>query len=241
MFSAGSDRLVQPAQAALDSGLRGAILTDQDAAPPARQKIHDSNIDVRSLSFAASRSDANSVMYLAPATSTPAYGKTAAQIANSMGFLGNANGAGVIIGIVDTGVQLNHPEFLNSAGVSRVLPGACFPGFSTTLCSSDHNKLGGDDAVWPTVTHGTHVAGIAAGLTVGLASDASILPVRVCDSSNGSCPGDIDGGIVWASQHGASVINLSLGGSFFNVARHRVRADCHRKWFTHRGCGRQRW
>jgi hypothetical protein len=130
-----------------------------------------------------------------------------------MGFLGNANGTGVIIGIVDTGVQLNHPEYLNASGQSRVLPGTCFAGFSTTLCSTADNQLGGDDAVWPTITHGTHVAGIAAGLTTGLANNASILPVRVCDSTTGSCPGDIDAAIVWASQHGANVINLSLGGS----------------------------
>ncbi len=130
-----------------------------------------------------------------------------------MGFLGNANGAGVIIGIVDTGVQLNHPEYLDASGVSRVLPGACFAGFSTTLCTTADNKVGGDDSVWPTITHGTHVAGIAAGLTTGLANDASILPVRVCDPTNGSCPGDINQGIVWASQHGANIINLSLGGS----------------------------
>jgi len=130
-----------------------------------------------------------------------------------MGFLGNADGTGVIIGVVDTGVQLNHPEYLNASGQSRVLPGACFGGFSTTLCATADNKLGGDDSVWPTITHGTHVAGIAAGLTTGLANNASILPVRVCDPTTGSCPGDIDGGIVWASQHGANIINVSLGGS----------------------------
>jgi subtilisin family serine protease len=78
-----------------------------------------------------------------------------------MGFLGNANGTGVIIGVIDTGVDLNHPEYLNASGHSRVLPGACFAGFSTTLCSTADNKLGGDDSIWPTVTHGTHVAGIA--------------------------------------------------------------------------------
>ena len=130
-----------------------------------------------------------------------------------MGFTGNADGHGVIIGVIDTGVQLDHPDYLNASGASRVLPGACFAGFSSTLCSTADNKLGGDDAIWPTVTHGTHVAGIAAGLTTGLANDASILPVRVCDSSTGQCPGNIDQGIIWASQHGANIINLSLGGS----------------------------
>ena len=119
-------------------------------------------------------------MYWHSASSSPSYNKTARQIANSMGFLGNTNGAGVIIGVVDTGIQLNHPEFMTATGASRVLTGTCLTGFSTTLCASANNKIGGDDLVWPTVTHGTHVAGVAAGLNVGLASGASILLVRVC-------------------------------------------------------------
>src|SRR6185437_1655812 len=168
---------------------------------------------IRGLDFSAPRSDSASVDYLAKASTSTGYHKTASQIATSMGFLGNSKGAHVIIGIIDTGVQLNHPQFKTASGTTRVLPGACFGGFSTTLCTTKDNKLGGDDSVWPTVTHGTHVAGIAAGLTVGLAPAAYILPVRVCDPKTGSCPGNIDGGIVWASQHGANVINLSLGGS----------------------------
>ncbi len=60
-------------------------------------------------------------------------------------------------------------------------------------------------------THGTHTAGIAAGLNVGIAYEASILPVKVCGSLVDSCDG-VDQGIVWASQHGASIISVSIGG-----------------------------
>jgi len=205
--------LSTPAFAALDSGLRGAILREDTDGLKVAAKKPVVNFGMHSLDFAAPRSDFASVNYLATAQTSPAYFKTARQIANSMGFLGNTNGAGVIIGIIDTGVDLDHPQFRTATGASRVLPGACFGGFSSTLCATAGNKLGGDDLVWPVITHGTHVAGIAAGLGVGLASGASILPVRVCDSSTGSCPGDIDGAIVWASKNGAKVINLSLGGS----------------------------
>lgn len=187
-----------PAHAALDSGLRGAILADRPDETKAVQKPHSTSFGVRPLDFAAPRENAASLEYLAAASPYNGFGKTARLIANSMGFPGTANGKGVIIGIVDTGVQLNHPEFNAATGASRVLPGTCLAGFSTTLCATADNKLGGDDMVWPTITHGTHVAGIAAGLNVGLASAASILPVRVCDSKTGSCPGDIDSGIVWA-------------------------------------------
>ena len=179
--------------------------------PP--HKSVSTNFGMGALAFAASRSGDASVSYLAAASGSPGYNQTARQVANSMGFLGNTSGAGVIIGVIDTGVDLQHPEFLSASGTSRVLRGACFGGWSGTLCASPNNKIGGDDLVWPTVTHGTHVAGIAAGLNVGLASGASILPVRVCDSATGSCLGDIDGAIVWASRNGAKVINVSLGGA----------------------------
>jgi hypothetical protein len=205
--------LAYPAYAALDPSLRGSIQQVEANSAAAVAKPHSRKLVFRGLDFAAPRSDAASVDYLAKALTSTGYHETARQIANSMGFLGNANGAKVIIGIVDTGVQLNHLQFKTASGTSRVLPGTCLAGLSSTLCATNDNKLGGDDAVWPTITHGTHVAGIAAGLTVGLAFNAYILPVRVCDSNTGACPGNIDGGIVWASQHGANIINLSLGGS----------------------------
>src|SRR5579872_2451211 len=186
--------LATPAEAALDSGLRGSILQDQTTAPASQHKPRRAN--VTGLDFAAPRSDAASIDYLAKTSGSSGYHLTSRQIANSMGFLGNANGSKVIIAIVDTGVQLNHPQFKTASGTTRVLPGTCIGGFSTTLCATKDNKLGGDDSVWPTITHGTHVAGIAAGLTVGLAFNAYILPVRVCDPTTGACPGNIDGGIL---------------------------------------------
>src|SRR5882724_3751180 len=153
--------LPSTAHAALDDGLRGSIVSDQTARPNTGPSSHGDKFSTRPLGFAAAREDENSVMYLAAPSTSTSYSKSAIQIAQSMGFLGQVNGAGVIIGIVDTGIQLDHPQFMTASGASRVLPGTCLPGFSSTLCSSADNKLGGDDLVWPTVTHGTHVAGIA--------------------------------------------------------------------------------
>jgi subtilisin family serine protease len=131
--------------------------------------------------------------------------------ANVFGWNFSAGGSGVIIGMVDTGIDLNSPEFLNSSGQSRVLPGYCVVS-SVNPCTGD-NAIGGDDTVFPggDSTHGTHTAGIAAGLNVGIAYQASILPVKVCGSNVDSCIG-VDQGIVWASQHGASIISVSIGG-----------------------------
>jgi len=138
--------------------------------------------------------------------------QTAHSVAASVfGWNFSAGGHGVIIGMVDTGIDLNSPEFLNGSGQSRVLPGYCVVS-SVNPCTGD-NAVGGDDTVFPggDSTHGTHTTGIAAGLNVGIAYDASILPVKVCGSNVDSCIG-VDQGIVWASQHGASIISVSIGG-----------------------------
>ena len=131
--------------------------------------------------------------------------------ANVFGWNFSAGGKGVIIGMIDTGVDLNSPEFLNGTGQSRLLPGYCVVS-AVNPCTSTNDQLGGDLATYPTdSTHGTHTAGIAAGLNVGIAYQASILPVKVCGSFVDSCDG-VDQGIVWASQHGASIISVSIGG-----------------------------
>ena len=131
--------------------------------------------------------------------------------ANVFGWNFSAGGTGVVIGMIDTGIDLNSPEFLNSSGQSRVLPGYCVVS-SVNTCTGD-NAIGGDDTVFPggDSTHGTHTTGIAAGLNVGIAYNASILPVKVCGSNVDSCIG-VDQGVVWASQHGASIISVSIGG-----------------------------
>jgi subtilisin family serine protease len=64
--------------------------------------------------------------------------------------------------------------------------------------------------------HGTHVAGIiGAGLNgvgvVGVAPEVTILPVRVLDANGVGPNSDIGKGITWAVDHGAKVINVSIG------------------------------
>jgi subtilisin family serine protease len=111
-----------------------------------------------------------------------------------------ALGAGAIIAVVDTGVDLNHPD-LNAnlvQGVNKVTGETCDPG---------PQDLNG---------HGTHVAGIAAAQTnngigvAGTAPLAKIMPVRVLDKDGNGSTDDIAAGIRYAADHGAQVINLSL-------------------------------
>ncbi|MEJ5197500.1 MAG: S8 family serine peptidase, partial [Anaerolineae bacterium] len=106
----------------------------------------------------------------------------------------------VTVAVVDTGVSLSHPEF-----AGRILPGWDF-------VNSDGDPS--DDQ-----GHGTHVAGIIAaamnnGLgTTGLAPNVSILPVKVLNAAKSGTWANVSLGIRYAADHGAKVINLSLGGT----------------------------
>ena len=123
-----------------------------------------------------------------------------------------SRGAGATIAVVDTGVDLSHPDL-----AAKLVPGATFVGCAggATVCS-DGNWKGVDGVGQDVDSHGTHVSGIAAAITdngtgvAGVAPDASIMPIKVLEDGSGSTD-DIALGIRWAADHGADVINLSLG------------------------------
>lgn len=112
-------------------------------------------------------------------------------------FTATAQGGGVRVYVVDTGVRSDHVDFTGrvSGGTTTIDDGR-----GTQDCNG----------------HGTHVAGTIAGSTHGVAKRASVVPVRVlaCDGS-GTMSGVI-AGLDWIlGQHPAGtpgVINMSLGG-----------------------------
>ena len=117
----------------------------------------------------------------------------------------NTTGAGVLVAIVDTGVDLDHPEF----GGRIAAGGTCFGG--TAACPG--LAANGDD----NNGHGTHVAGIVGAAangvgTTGVAPGALLLPVKVLDAGGSGAYTSVASGISYAASKGARVINLSLGG-----------------------------
>jgi len=115
----------------------------------------------------------------------------------SSSFTSSVDGSGVKIYVIDTGVKASHNEF-----GGRVVDGAsyAFANGNTSDCNG----------------HGTHVAGTAAGSTVGVAKQATIVPVKVLDCDGSGSTVTVIYGINWViADHRAgepAVANLSLGG-----------------------------
>jgi serine protease len=122
-----------------------------------------------------------------------------------------STGAGTIIGVVDSGVDFDHPDL-----APKLLRGATFLDCGNTSCGNGDWESGPAEREASKSTHGTHVSGIAGAATnngigiAGVAPDAKILPVKALDEEGGSFE-DIALGIRYATDHGADVINLSLG------------------------------
>jgi type VII secretion-associated serine protease mycosin len=120
-------------------------------------------------------------------------------------------GDGVTVAVLDTGVDGTHPDL-----TGQVLEGKDMVGFGARR----------GDTAW--ARHGTGMAGIIAGHghgpgdsdgVLGIAPEARILPVRVIledkdpqrKKARTTRGGALADGIRWAADHGADVVNLSLG------------------------------
>lgn len=132
---------------------------------------------------------------------------------------GQSTGDGVTIAVVDSGIDLQHED------LSAKLDG------QVSCIGSDGDPLRCTGSAQDDNGHGTHVSGIALAATgngrgiAGVAPDARLLAVRVLanDCTSSGCTasgtaGDVAAGIYWAVDHGADVVNLSLGGGTLQSA-----------------------
>jgi serine protease len=118
-----------------------------------------------------------------------------------------ATGRGVTVAVVDTGIACETYGPYNKG--SDLASTECVPGWNF-VASNEHAN---DDQ-----GHGTHVAGTIAQSTnnglgaAGVAFHARLMPVKVLNEGGWGTTADVADGIRWAAEHGAHVVNLSLGG-----------------------------
>src|SRR5438128_11444290 len=117
----------------------------------------------------------------------------------------HTTGAHVRVGIVDAGVDLGHED----------LAGKIVAHTSCLKSKGDPNNClgsGQDDN-----GHGTHVAGIIAAVkdngkgVAGVAPSAKLIVDKALDANGAGADADVQAGIMWVVDHGAQVVNLSLG------------------------------
>lgn len=106
----------------------------------------------------------------------------------------------VVIGVVDSGVDLLHPDIM------------------TKMRSSGRDLVNNDFDATDDHGHGTHVSGIAAAATnnnegiAGVAWNCEILPLKVIDKEGSGLYSWVAEAIIWATDNKVDVINLSIGG-----------------------------
>ena len=133
----------------------------------------------------------------------------------------------VIIAVIDTGVDLDHPDLAAKMWSNpKEIPG--------NGLDDDGNGFIDDVRGWDFVSddnvpqddhgHGTHVAGIAAAETnnsigiAGLSWGARIMAVKVLNEKGEGTYFDVAQGIKYAADQGAKIVNLSLAGSDYSLA-----------------------
>ena len=139
------------------------------------------------------------VLYRIDGTPDPRWSADDPQVASRVRDVWpRTRGAGQLVAVLDTAATLDHED----------LSGAVVPGTDVVGGTSDPS-------------HGTGVAGVIAaradnGLgSAGMAPESRVVPVRVCN--DGGCPSAaVARGILWATDHGADVINMSLSGAGYS-------------------------
>ena len=124
-----------------------------------------------------------------------------------------AEGAGTRVAILDTGIDPNHPDLAGrydlANSVSVLSPGS-------SACNAVVG-LPDEETYYDFRFHGTFVSGIVSSNGLGVASvapGATLIGVKVLTCTGGGSFGDLIDGIAHATDVGADVINMSLGGYF---------------------------
>ncbi|MCX6028592.1 MAG: S8 family peptidase [Chloroflexi bacterium] len=131
----------------------------------------------------------------------------------------------IIVAIVDTGVDTNHEDLRKGIWINAgEIPGNGVDDDGNGYVDDVNgwNFADGNNVIYDDYGHGTHVAGIAAGRInngigiAGMAGNVTIMPVDVFPRSGYGTYEDLLMAMIYASDNGARVINLSLGATSYS-------------------------
>ena len=120
------------------------------------------------------------------------------RVAVDKAYDANIKGSGIVVAVLDTGIDLDHPDLANN-----IVDGWNFADDNSDVSDLDN--------------HGTMVSGIIAAIAnnnegmTGVAPEAKIMPLKVLDSEGGNLR-DVASAIRYAADNGAQVITMSFGG-----------------------------
>ena len=119
------------------------------------------------------------------------------------------DGTGVVVAVIDTGVNYNHVDLADHMWNG----GSSYPYHGYDFVNSDNDPM--DDA---SSGHGTHCAGIVAGdgtsgTQTGIAPNATIMALKVLGANGSGSQSGIQNAMQFAMNNGADVVSMSLGGS----------------------------
>ncbi len=130
-------------------------------------------------------------------------------------------GEGVMVAVIDTGVNFNHIDLADHLWDG----GEEYPNHGYNTIENSHDVSDG-------FGHGTHCAGVVcgdgtSGTQTGIAPNATLMCIKVMDDSGYGSATSISAGMEFAIEHGADVLNMSLGIPFASAAvREMLREAC---------------
>jgi subtilisin family serine protease len=140
-----------------------------------------------------------------------------ANLAWAGGFLGSP---AVSVFILDTGIDYTHADLAGRVDLSRsvdMLGTFTVNGVPFTEADTVQKYFPGRHPSTDLFFHGTHVGATVSSnalAAAGVTSMTTLVAVKVCAYLN-TCPlSSVLAGVIYAAEHGADVMNLSLGGSF---------------------------
>lgn len=122
----------------------------------------------------------------------------------------------VVVAVLDTGMDMDHPDLAGSLASVDISGVGTVHGYDVVNSTASIPDYIPDDG--HINSHGTHVAGTIGAIAdnalgvAGVAAGVKILPVKVLNDAGSGTSADVVKGIEWAADHGADIINMSLGG-----------------------------